>query len=69
MMGIIIGISIAFPVLILATGNIFGGFLATAIIVCVTVSVLGVLPLNGWKVDVRSYFLAFLHVRGSVRCG
>lgn len=55
-LGIVIGISIALPVLILATGNVVGGIYATLVIVCITVSVLGVLPLAGWKLDVSGRY-------------
>ena len=51
--GITIGIAIAFPVLVIATMNIIVGLIATLLICCVTASVLGIIPLAGWKIDVR----------------
>ncbi|XP_071080944.1 protein dispatched homolog 1-like [Haliotis cracherodii] len=51
-LGIAIGLSLAFPVLTLATQNIILGFLATVSIGCVTVCVIGVIPLAGWKLGV-----------------
>ncbi|CAH1790939.1 unnamed protein product [Owenia fusiformis] len=50
--GIIIGISIAFPVLVLATNNIIIGFIATVSISCITVTIVGLIPLVGWKLGV-----------------
>ena len=50
--GIIIGIALAFPVLVLATKNILVGFLATCTIGCITITVLGLIPIAGWKVGV-----------------
>ncbi|XP_046577341.1 protein dispatched homolog 1-like [Haliotis rubra] len=51
-LGIAIGLSMAFPILTLATQNIILGFLATVSIGCVTVCVIGVVPLAGWKLGV-----------------
>ena len=51
-LGIALGVSLAFPVLVLATCNIINGFLATLTICCVTVCVIGVIPLGGWKLGV-----------------
>ncbi|KAK3092390.1 hypothetical protein FSP39_002236 [Pinctada imbricata] len=48
-LGIIIGVSIAFPILTLATMNIVIGFLATTSICCTTICVIGVIPSAGWK--------------------
>ena len=50
--GIVIGIAIAFPILIFATKNILVGFYATITIVCVTVSVVAFIPMAGWKLGV-----------------
>lgn len=50
--GIVIGICIALPILIVATMNVIGGTFATLIIAFVTICVLGILPLAGWKLDV-----------------
>ena len=54
-LGIIIGICIAFVVLVVATMNIITGLFATLLIACVTVSSLGVLPLAGWRIDVGPF--------------
>lgn len=51
-MGIIIGLSLALPVLVLTTMNIIIGFIAWMVIVMVTVCVLGFIPLLGWKLGV-----------------
>ncbi|XP_067682304.1 protein dispatched homolog 1-like [Haliotis asinina] len=50
--GIIIGICLAFIILTFATGNIVLGFLATATITCVTVTIVGIIPVAGWKLGV-----------------
>ncbi|CAH1792544.1 unnamed protein product [Owenia fusiformis] len=50
--GIMIGISIAFPILVLATMNILVGLCATLNLVCITVCVVGVIPMAGWKLGV-----------------
>ncbi|WAR18662.1 DISP1-like protein [Mya arenaria] len=50
--GIAIGVSLAFPILVLATGNVVTGFLATLSMCCSTVCVIGVIPLGGWKLGV-----------------
>lgn len=51
-LGIALGLGIAVPVLILATQNLIIGLLAVTTLLAVTVCVLGVIPLAGWKVDV-----------------
>ncbi|XP_046379986.2 protein dispatched homolog 3-like [Haliotis rufescens] len=50
--GIIIGICLAFVILTFATQNVVLGFLATATISCVTVTIVGIIPLAGWKLGV-----------------
>ncbi|XP_061195988.1 uncharacterized protein LOC133204259 [Saccostrea echinata] len=50
--GILIGLSLALPVLVLTTMNFIIGFLAWVIIALVTVCVLGSIPLLGWKLGV-----------------
>ncbi|XP_064604053.1 protein dispatched homolog 3-like [Liolophura sinensis] len=50
--GIIIGICLAFPILVLATQNLVLGFLATLTICCITVTVVGLIPMVGWKLGV-----------------
>ncbi|XP_061195977.1 protein dispatched homolog 1-like [Saccostrea echinata] len=51
-LGIIIGLSVALPVLIITTMNFIIGFLAWVVIALVTVCVLGSIPLLGWKLGV-----------------
>ncbi|XP_062590675.1 protein dispatched homolog 1-like isoform X2 [Saccostrea cucullata] len=51
-LGIIIGLSVALPVLILTTMNFIIGFLAWMVIALVTTCVLGSIPLLGWKLGV-----------------
>ena len=58
-MGIIIGLSLALPVLVLTTMNIIIGFIAWMVIVMVTVCVLGFIPLLGWKLGVIYLLLSF----------
>lgn len=50
--GIAGGISLAFVIITLATKNIVTGFLATLNICVVTVSVVGLIPMAGWKLGV-----------------
>ncbi|XP_060070535.1 protein dispatched homolog 3-like [Ylistrum balloti] len=50
--GIAIGICLAFVVLTIATKNIIIGFLATVSIACVTVTVVAIIPMVGWKLGV-----------------
>ncbi|XP_050405065.1 protein dispatched homolog 3-like [Patella vulgata] len=50
--GIIIGIALALPILTIATQNFILGSLATLTIMCVTVTVVGIIPLAGWKLGV-----------------
>lgn len=49
LLGILIGVGLAFPILSLSTMNVLIGFLATLSICCTTVCVIGVIPLAGWK--------------------
>ncbi|KAJ8303403.1 hypothetical protein KUTeg_019799 [Tegillarca granosa] len=51
-LGIAIGVSLAFPILTIATMNIIIGFFATLSICCTTICVIGVIPLAGWKLGV-----------------
>ena len=53
LIGIVVGVCFALPILIIATQNIITGLLATGVIVCITTSVIGLLPLAGWKLGVR----------------
>ncbi|XP_002736516.1 protein dispatched homolog 1-like [Saccoglossus kowalevskii] len=50
--GIIYGIVLAFPVLVIATQNIILGTMATVSIALTTVCVVGVIPMAGWKLGV-----------------
>lgn len=50
--GVIIGVCLALPILVIATGNIISGILATFSMCCSTVCVIGVIPLGGWKLGV-----------------
>ncbi|XP_060601881.1 protein dispatched homolog 3-like [Ruditapes philippinarum] len=47
--GIVIGLCLACPILIIATGNVITGLLATFSLCCTTVCVIGVIVLGGWK--------------------
>ncbi|XP_077990897.1 protein dispatched-like [Glandiceps talaboti] len=47
--GIILGIALAFPVLVLATQNIIIGSMATVSIGLTTCCVVGIIPMIGWK--------------------
>ena len=50
--GVVIGLCLALPILIIATGNLIVGLMATLTIVVITVSVIGVIPMAGWKLGV-----------------
>jgi len=47
--GIAIGLAAAIPILIIATKNIWTGLLASLTLCMITVSVIGTIPLAGWK--------------------
>ena len=64
--GVIIGLCLAFPILVIATSNIIVGLMATVTICLITVSVIGVIPLAGWKLGVGDTIL--LHLYNQV-CG
>ena len=51
-LGILIGLCCALPILTLATHNIVIGLLATLTICCITVCVVAVIPMAGWKLGV-----------------
>ncbi|XP_070181261.1 protein dispatched homolog 1-like [Littorina saxatilis] len=51
-MGIILGVTLALPILVVSTCNVINGVLATLTICCVTVCVIGVVPMAGWKLGV-----------------
>ncbi len=50
--GIVIGIVVASPILILATHNFLVGLWASAIIMFITTCVIGFIPMMGWKLGV-----------------
>ncbi|XP_060081595.1 protein dispatched homolog 1-like [Ylistrum balloti] len=50
--GVIVGLGLALPILILTTLNVVIGFLATVTIGLVTACVIGIIPLAGWKLGV-----------------
>ena len=51
--GIIIGLTFALPILILATQNYILGTMATLSVACTTFTVVGMIYLLGWKLGVR----------------
>lgn len=53
--GIVIGVSLAFPILVIATRNIITGFLATLSMASSTTCVVGVITLGGWKLGVSNF--------------
>ena len=55
--GIIIGLLIAFPILVIATMNVVVGALATLTIGLITLTVLAFIPIAGWKLGVFSLVL------------
>ena len=50
--GIIIGLGFCLPILIIATHNYIIGIMATVNIMLITVTVIGFIPLMGWKLGV-----------------
>ncbi|KAL8608257.1 hypothetical protein ACOMHN_042124 [Nucella lapillus] len=50
--GVILGVSLTLPILVLSTCNVLNGLLATFTICSITVCVIGVIPLAGWKLGV-----------------
>lgn len=57
--GLIIGISLALPILIFTTLNFIIGLIATGCIAMVTVVVVGSIPLAGWKLGVSLLAMFF----------
>ena len=55
-----IGVCLAFPILVAATRNIITGALASLSMVCSTTCVIGVITLGGWKLGVSSSYLTNL---------
>ncbi|XP_071162133.1 protein dispatched homolog 1-like [Mytilus edulis] len=51
-LGLVVGITVAFPILALTTLNVVIGFLATVCIGLVTTIVVGIIPLAGWKLGI-----------------
>ena len=54
-MGIVVGMCCAFPILTIATHNIIIGLLATLSIGGIIICVIGVIPLAGWKLGVSTF--------------
>ena len=52
MRGILLGLGLAISLLVVMTSNWLVGLLCGAIISCITVGVVGVIPLAGWKLGV-----------------
>ena len=52
--GIVIGLCVALPLLILATSNVIIGLLATLTLCCIIVCVVAMIPIAGWKLGVRT---------------
>ena len=50
--GIVTGLGMAFPLLIIGTKNVIVGFMATASIAFVTVAIVGIIPMGGWELGV-----------------
>ena len=59
--GIIVGLAFALPILIIATHNFIVGLMATINLVCITVTVIGFIPLMGWKLGVSDSVVRTLH--------
>ena len=53
--GILIGLGLALPILIIATKNFIVGGLATLTIALVSFSVVAFIPILGWKIGVSSH--------------
>ncbi|KAI0215660.1 hypothetical protein LSAT2_032285 [Lamellibrachia satsuma] len=52
LLGCVIGLALALPIIVIATHNVYVGLLATLTLVFVTVSVVAVIPLAGWKLGI-----------------
>ena len=63
--GVVIGLCLAFPVLIIATSNVIVGLMATVTILIITISVCAVIPMAGWKLGVSDG----VWLLGRGRCG
>ena len=65
-LGIIVGLCVALPILIIATNNFVTGFLATFTLILITTMVIGLIPMAGWKLGVRfgtNYYRKTLYFR------
>ena len=51
---IVIGLSISLPILIVATNNLVTGLVATLTLVCITVTVSGLINAAGWRLGVST---------------
>ena len=58
-LGIILGVSLSLPILVVSTCNVINGLLATLTICCATVCVIGVVPMAGWKLGVSNCLTVF----------
>ena len=50
--GILVGLAFCLPILVIATHNLIVGVMATTNIVLITITVIGFIPLRGWKLGV-----------------
>ena len=60
--GIFVGLGCAVPILIVATLNVFVGLMAAVNITLITATVLGFIPMMGWKLGVRGIISSFIHL-------
>ena len=51
-----IGVSLAFPISVAASGNLITGVVASLSMACSTTCVVGVITLGGWKLGVSSSY-------------
>ena len=51
-LGIIVGLCVALPILVIATDNFLTGLLTTFILILTAVMVVGLIPMAGWKLGV-----------------
>ena len=57
LIGIIIGVFTALPILIIATHNVLTGTFATITIILIVTMVMGFIPMVGWKLGVSDLLL------------
>ena len=67
MYGIVIDVSLAFPILVAATGNLITGALASLSMACSTTCVIGVITLGGWKLGVSSFYFTYFIIGQHIR--